>query len=430
MTRAHVVLLVAVVVLAGALAQPIQVHAAAQRPFKVVVDAGHGGSDPGAVSPLLEATEEEVALRVALLTGAALERRGVQVVQTRTRDVDVPLGARAALAQRTGADALVSLHLNASPNPLAFGAEVWHGQVGDAERHAELAATLLDALAPALRAGSGGAAGSGGVRGIRAGGQLAVLRTTVPAALVELGYVTNAADARLLAQPAFHAAAAEALAEGVVRFRDGRTQARSRAAQTAVPALYFARPGDTLRTIAAQLGVPHQALSVLGMSPAQPSGAPLGPQVGQPVRVLLASSGAAPGVPSTMAAAALPARRAAAAAPGRLPAVAPVAPAALQSGAHVVAPGETLTAIATRESVTVRDLAGWNGLTDVDLIRAGQRLRLSAPGVAAKHVVRPGETLSHVALAWGTSVEAVRRANQLTDADRVEAGRTLLRPGQ
>jgi len=242
---------------------------------------------------------------------------------------------------------------------------------------------------------------------------------------VELGYVTNAADARLLAQPAFHAAAAEALAEGVVRFRDGRTQARSRAAQTAVPALYFARPGDTLRTIAAQLGVPHQALSVLGMSPAQPSGAPLGPQVGQPVRVLLASSGAAPAVPSTMAAAALPARRAAAAAPRRLPAVMLVMP---QVGAHVVAPGETLSAIAGRESVTVRDLAGWNGLTDVDLIRAGQRLRLSAPGVAAKHVVRPGETLSHVALAWDTSVEAVRRANQLTDADRVEAGRTLLRP--
>ena len=425
MTRALVVLLVAVVVLAGALIQPVQVHAAGERPFRVVVDAGHGGSDPGAVSPLLEATEEEVALRVALLTGAALERRGVQVVQTRTRDVDVPLGARTALAQRTGADALVSVHLNASPNPLAFGAEVWHGQVGDAERHAELAATLLDALAPALRAGSGGAAGSGGVRGIRAGGQLAVLRTTVPAALVELGYVTNAADARLLAQPAFHAAAAEALAEGVVRFRDGRTQARSRAAQTAVPALYFARPGDTLRTIAAQLGVPHQALSVLGMSPAQPSGAPLGPQVGQPVRVLLASSGAAPAVPSTMAAAALPARRAAAAAPGRLPAVMLVMP---QVGAHVVAPGETLSAIAGRESVTVRDLAGWNGLTDVDLIRAGQRLRLSAPGVAAKHVVRPGETLSHVALAWDTSVEAVRRANQLTDADRVEAGRTLLRP--
>jgi len=425
MTRAYVVLLVAVFVLGSALAQPAQTHAAAQRPFKVVLDAGHGGSDPGAVSPLLNATEEEVALRVALLTGAALERRGVQVVQTRTRDVDVPLGARTALAQRTGADALVSVHLNASPNPLAFGAEVWHGQVGDAERHAELAATLLDALAPALRAGSGGAAGSGRVRGIRAGGQLAVLRTTVPAALVELGYVTNAADARLLAQPAFHAAAAEALAEGVVRFRDGRTQARSRAAQTAVPALYFARPGDTLRTIAAQLGVPHQALSVLGMSPAQPSGAPLGPQVGQPVRVLLASSGAAPAVPSTMAAAALPARRAAAAAPRRLPAVMLVMP---QVGAHVVAPGETLSAIAGRESVTVRDLAGWNGLTDVDLIRAGQRLRLSAPGVAAKHVVRPGETLSHVALAWDTSVEAVRRANQLTDADRVEAGRTLLRP--
>ena len=425
MTRAHVVHLVAVFVLGSALAQPAQTHAAAQRPFKVVLDAGHGGSDPGAVSPLLNATEEEVALRVALLTGAALERRGVQVVQTRTRDVDVPLGARAALALGTGADALVSVHLNASPNPSALGAEVWHGQLGAVERHAELAATLLDALAPALLAGAGGAAGSGGVRGIRAGGQLAVLRTAVPAALVELGYVTNAADAHLLGQPAFHAAAAEALAEGVVRFRDGRTQARARAAQTAVPKLYFARPGDTLHTIAVRLGVSHQALSVLGISPAQPTGAQAGPQVGQPVRVLLASSGAGSSVPSTMPAAALPARGAAVTTPGRLPSA---APGALQAGTYVVAPGETLSAIASKERVSVRDLASWNGLSDVDLIRTGQRLRVALPGTAAGHVMRPGETLSHVSLTWGTSVEAVRRANQLTDADRVEAGRLLVRP--
>ncbi|HET7769354.1 MAG TPA: N-acetylmuramoyl-L-alanine amidase, partial [Chloroflexota bacterium] len=91
-----------------------QVAAASGPPFRVVIDAGHGGKDPGAISPLLPLTEKDVALDVALRLGAALQRRGVQVVQTRTSDRDVALAERAATAGRVGAAALVSIHLNAT----------------------------------------------------------------------------------------------------------------------------------------------------------------------------------------------------------------------------------------------------------------------------------------------------------------------------
>src|SRR5687768_11995501 len=127
------VALVAAVNLFGAL--PV---GAAGPPFRVVIDAGHGGKDPGAISPLLTLAEKEVALDVALRLGAALQRRGFQVVHTRTADQYVGLAERAAVAGRVGADALVSIHLNATAtgNAGASGAEGWHGT---GERDSELA---------------------------------------------------------------------------------------------------------------------------------------------------------------------------------------------------------------------------------------------------------------------------------------------------
>ena len=332
-----------------------QSAAAAGPPFRVVVDAGHGGKDPGAISPLLPLAEKEVALDVALRLGSALQRRGIQVVHTRTSDRDVALAERAAIAGRVGAHALVSIHLNATANgnALASGAEGWHGA---GERDAELATALLNGVAPALRRHGVG------VRGTRAGADLAVLRTAAPAALVELGYVTSLTDARALSSPGVRAEVAEGLADGVVRFRDGRTQARPQlmlatmggAGGSAAPSLYFVRPGDTLRAIAAHLGVPDAALRLLdGGQPAAATEQPL--HVGQPLQI---AAGTTP--PPVV-------RR-------------PTPPA---TGAYVVNKGDTLTSIASRHRVSVKELARVNGLEDPDLIKVGQKLRLVPPAAGA-----------------------------------------------
>src|SRR5687768_8406685 len=107
--RAAAALFLAVTVVALGIGQSGRVEAAGP-PFRVVVDAGHGGKDPGALSPLLPLAEKDVALDVALRLGSALQRRGIQVAQTRTSDRDVALAERAALAGRVGAHALVSVH--------------------------------------------------------------------------------------------------------------------------------------------------------------------------------------------------------------------------------------------------------------------------------------------------------------------------------
>src|SRR4051794_19766671 len=73
----------------AAFAAPARAPADAPGGLRVVIDAGHGGSDPGTLSPSLPLQEKDVTLRVALLTGAALQRRGVEVAYTRTDDRDV-----------------------------------------------------------------------------------------------------------------------------------------------------------------------------------------------------------------------------------------------------------------------------------------------------------------------------------------------------
>jgi N-acetylmuramoyl-L-alanine amidase len=261
---------------------------AARGPYRVVVDAGHGGRDPGATSKVTALVEKDVTLKVALLTGAALQRLGVGVVYTRTDDRYVPLADRSALAVSSGAGLLLSVHVNSVADASIGGTEAWYGR---GTRAADLARVTLAGLSPALRDYRLD------VRGVRSGAGLAVLRTAVPATLVELGYLSNAREAALLAQPAFLERLAEGLAAGVVRFRDAsgsatapgipstpKTPATSGSATSGVPASATApprrstasdarrhrvQPGETLSEIARRYDV-----SLAALLAANPAGDP------------------------------------------------------------------------------------------------------------------------------------------------------------
>jgi N-acetylmuramoyl-L-alanine amidase len=91
---------------------------------RIVLDAGHGGHDPGARANGL--SEAELVLDVTLRLRALLEKQpGMEVVLTRDRDVFVPLEERTAMANRAGADLFLSIHANASRNPRARGIETY-----------------------------------------------------------------------------------------------------------------------------------------------------------------------------------------------------------------------------------------------------------------------------------------------------------------
>lgn len=96
----------------------------AETPFTVVLDAGHGGKDPG--SQKYGYNEKDIALKVALQVGKNLEKyKDVKVIYTRTTDVFVPLSQRASKANKAKADLFVSIHLNAVDNVRPHGTETF-----------------------------------------------------------------------------------------------------------------------------------------------------------------------------------------------------------------------------------------------------------------------------------------------------------------
>lgn len=150
--------------------------------YKVVIDAGHGGRDPGAVFQGRQ--EKDDALNLALAVGDILENNGIDVVYTRTSDVyDTPY-EKAVIGNNSDADLFVSIHRNSTPDPnSAEGIETLVFR--DQGLPADLARNInreLEAL--------------GFVdRGVTERPNLVVLRRTkMPAALIEAGFINSDSD--------------------------------------------------------------------------------------------------------------------------------------------------------------------------------------------------------------------------------------------
>ena len=92
---------------------------------KVVIDAGHGGKDPGTHG--LRSKEKDIALDIALELGDIIVKNlpDVEVIYTRKKDVFIPLDERAEIANKNGADVFISVHCNASPSSWVRGTETW-----------------------------------------------------------------------------------------------------------------------------------------------------------------------------------------------------------------------------------------------------------------------------------------------------------------
>ena len=97
--------------------------------FKLVIDAGHGGKDPGTRGARLKIKEKDIVLNVSLLLGRMIEKkmkRSVKVIYTRKSDVSLELWKRAEIAQKNNADLFLSIHCNYAPkNSRARGPETY-----------------------------------------------------------------------------------------------------------------------------------------------------------------------------------------------------------------------------------------------------------------------------------------------------------------
>jgi hypothetical protein len=122
------------------LASPLCTGSAEAKDFVVVIDAGHGGHDPGAIGKISK--EKNINLNVALKLGKQIQKNcpDVKVIYTRTRDVFIPLNRRAEIANNAKADLFISVHTNAlANNRTAKGASTWTLGLAKSDANLEVA---------------------------------------------------------------------------------------------------------------------------------------------------------------------------------------------------------------------------------------------------------------------------------------------------
>jgi N-acetylmuramoyl-L-alanine amidase len=215
---------------------------------RIVVDAGHGGKDPGAIGPN-GVREKDVTLSIARkLAGKLRETLGCDVVLTRDSDVFLPLEERTAIANKVGADLFLSVHANAAPNRQAYGIETYYlnfskndkaaavaarengtsvKEVGDLElilfdlmanskinESSRLAAEIQKSLVEQL------AERYSEVRdlGVRQGPFYVLLGATMPSVLVETAFISHPREEKRLNTRSFQEESAAAIAAAVKNF--------------------------------------------------------------------------------------------------------------------------------------------------------------------------------------------------------------------
>ena len=176
----------------------------------IVIDAGHGGKDPGASSPN-KVREKDLNLVMALKLESALKVLGYNVVMTRTTDVAVGLYDRPALANEINADIFVSMHANSTGNSAVSGIEVLYSPTVSGSNKAleqfPLGRIVMDEILKAT---------GGKERGVIKRADLVVLnRTKMPAILVETGFLSNANEEKLITNESYQNKMVQGIINGI-----------------------------------------------------------------------------------------------------------------------------------------------------------------------------------------------------------------------
>ncbi len=222
----------------------------------VVIDAGHGGKDPGAIGKVLGVKEKDLVLDVSLRLGKLIKAQfpDVKVLYTRDKDVFINLYDRAKLANSNNADLFISIHANATDGTAAFGTETWVLGLTKTEAQKAVAdkenATIYleddggsqykdfdlspDAIiARSLMLGvylqhSINLAGmiqksfkskGRNDRGVKQGPFIVLFTSTVPAVLVELGFLSNPAEEKFMASEDGKKELSQSLFEAFVEYK-------------------------------------------------------------------------------------------------------------------------------------------------------------------------------------------------------------------
>lgn len=185
----------------------------------IIIDAGHGGIDPGANRPGI--LEKNINLAVAILVKNNLEHHNAKVILSRAEDVDLSddcdnekiqgrwrrdLAARVELVDEHQADLFVSIHANVSRSSKRQGAEVYFSANSEESKSlAEYLQTALNSLKNTTNQAM-------------VADYFVLRRNTIPAVLIELGYITNPQEKELLLDPHYQYELSDAIVKGILDY--------------------------------------------------------------------------------------------------------------------------------------------------------------------------------------------------------------------
>lgn len=170
----------------------------------VVIDPGHGGRDPGAIS-YLGHHEKDIVLQISRRLAANLQRRGIQVIMTRQGDTFIELEERAAIANRAGAALFVSIHADSHNDRVHQGFTLYIARSAS-EASRRFGRSIENALSMT------------GIhsKGLRTADYRVLVQTSVPAVLVETGFMSNPSEAAMLLDGNHQERIAAAIADGII----------------------------------------------------------------------------------------------------------------------------------------------------------------------------------------------------------------------
>ena len=176
----------------------------------ILLDAGHGGRDPGTIGSKTRVQEKEITLAIVRKIEAYLKAQNITVRLTRETDESMPTADRRRMVRQLSAKLLVSIHCNSSPQPSARGIETYYLY--------EEGRTLAQTLHQSLVAGTGSPN-----RGIHQEEFMVLCHafTATPAALLEVGFLSNPREEALLQSDAYQNKIAQAIAQGIVKYVEG-----------------------------------------------------------------------------------------------------------------------------------------------------------------------------------------------------------------
>ncbi|WP_238114885.1 LysM peptidoglycan-binding domain-containing protein [Vibrio cincinnatiensis] len=404
----------------------------------VAIDAGHGGEDPGSIGPTRK-FEKDVTLSVSKKLADQINAvPGMKAVLTRSGDYFVNLNKRTEIARRSKAHLLVSIHADAFHTPQPRGASVFvlntrranteiARWVENHEQQSELlggagevlaktnndrnvSQTLLDLqfshsqkeghkVASNILCEMGKVAHLHKSEPVNA--SLAVLKSPdIPSVLVEMGFISNPVEERLLFQRSHQDKLARALAKALVQYFEENPPEGTLFANRGKTQQHKVQRGESLSVIAQKYGASVQAI----MQANQLKDSRL--SVGQNLTI-----------------------------PGgeRGPVPVPVVnnPVETETIVHTVKSGEFLGRIANTYKVSVEAIRRENNLKS-DTLSVGQKLNITVSlkdKPLRKHKVQRGEFLGKIASQYNVSVQGIREANQLR-SDQLAVGQVLIIPNK